>query len=56
MPDLAGAVDAGRVRLELGAKKRKEERESRIGPAFVATERGELPEIPGVEAEAIDFP
>jgi hypothetical protein len=54
VPDLAGAVDAGRVRLEVGAKKRRDEREARIGPAFVATERGDS-EL-GEEATAVDVP
>lgn len=55
VPDLAGAIDAGRVRLEVGAKKRQEEREARMGTAFVSTERGEKPEI-GEEAASVDVP
>lgn len=38
VPALAGALDAGRVRTQNEQRKRREERESRIGPAFVAAE------------------
>lgn len=55
VPELAGAVDAGRVRLELGTKKRQAEREERIGPAFVAAERTMDVEFTE-EATPVDLP
>jgi hypothetical protein len=54
VPELSGALDAGRVRTAGEARKRREERESRIGPAFVASEGAEPREGKEVEAHPID--
>lgn len=54
VPALAGALDAGRVRTKNEQRKRREERESRIGPAFVAAENEAEPTLVPVLADESD--